>query len=360
MELARALAQGERPTKIENLWIKTGDEVEKNPTRPFPAAIDELPFPKRDMWEPFVEFPEKHVILLGRGCPFVCTYCANHALRKLATGQYVRMRSPENVLAELRALVEEFPRVTYVYFEIETISADQKWAFEFSALLEQFNRGREKPLDFALNLRIHPNTSFLELFKALKRAGFTYVRTGIESGSERIRNEVLERRESNDDIVRAFDDAASVGLGTYAYNLIGLPGETPEDFLETVALNRSCAPTRSYIGIFYPYPGTGLARVCEERGIKVPPLIDSAERYRARLNLPEFSNRQIEYYFRRFSNMVSGEQATFFERVDNYVWQTLRGFPWLERRVRVFTGHGVLTRMRRATRAVAQMFPRDA
>lgn len=360
VELAAALEAGKTPSHIENLWIRHGETIEKNPTRPFPAGIDELPFPSRAMWEPFVEFPEKHAILLGRGCPFLCSYCANHALRKLAEGKYVRLRSPENVLQELCELCEEFPRVTYVYFEIETISADQEWAFEFAALLEQFNAERSQPLDFALNLRIHHNVSFRRLFQALKRAGFTYIRTGIESGSERVRNEILERHESNQDIIRAFDDARDVGLETYAYNLIGLPGETPEDFMQTVELNRRCAPTRSYIGIFYPYPGTGLERVCAERGIRVPPLVDSAERYRARLNLPEFPNRLVEHYFRKFPQLVSHEKQPLFERVDSYVWQTLVGFPRIHRSVRRLTGHGVLTKLRRTTRSMASMFPRDS
>ena len=175
-----------------------------------------------------------------------------------------------------------------------------------------------------------------------------------------MRNEILKRNETNEDIIRAFDDAREVGLHTYAYNLVGLPGETPEDFQQTVELNRRCQPTRSYIGIFYPYPGTHLEQVCVERGITVPPLEDGAERYRARLGLEEFPDRQVERAFRKFPTLVSGTQKPFAARVDEYVWQTLRGYPKLERFARRVTGHGILTKVRSAAHSVTAMFPRDS
>ncbi len=359
LDLVRCLERGDRPAGIANLWIRNGSEVERNANRAFDGNADALPYPYRAFWEPYVEFAPKHVILLGRGCPFLCTYCANHALRKLADGRYVRLRSQENIIAELKELCREFPDVTYVYFEVETIATDQMWARRFAGLLSNFNSERAVPLEFALNLRVHPNTSFKELLSDLKRAGFSYIRIGIESGSPRVRNEILKRPETNADIERAFSDAREVGLKTYAYNLIGLPGETAEDFMQTVELNRRCSPDRSYIGIFYPYPGTALAELCEERGIHVPAVEDGAERYRARLGLKEFPNQEIESLFRRFPTLI-GENQPFFNRMDAYFWSTIRGYPRLDRLAQRLTGHGVLTRLRRVCRSVSAMFPRDS
>jgi radical SAM superfamily enzyme YgiQ (UPF0313 family) len=173
-----------------------------------------------------------------------------------------------------------------------------------------------------------------------------------------VRREILHRDHSNEDLVRTFEEAHRAGLETYAYNLIGIPGETPDDFLETVELNRRCAPTRSYISIFYPYPGTDLERVCAERGIRIPARIDSAERYRAWLGLPEFPNRQVERYFRRFASMVSGKKEPLANRLDAYAWQTLNGYPRLARFVRRHSGHGVLSGLRRRARAVGGWFSR--
>jgi anaerobic magnesium-protoporphyrin IX monomethyl ester cyclase len=353
VELAGAVQSGERPTAIQSFWFQNPecpDNVEKNPTRPFNPDIDSIVHPNREIWRPWIEEIEKHAMLIARGCPFTCTYCSNHALRKTQDGKFVRFRSPEDCVDELRELVEQFPDTTYCYFEVETISAGRSWAYDFAKLLEEFNAEREVPLEFAINLMVHHETSFMDLFKALKKANFSYLRIGLESGSYRVRKAIMRRNHTNDDLINTFAEAHEAGLGTYAYNLVGLPGETPEDFQETIELNRRCNPTRSYISIFHPYPGTDLERTCVERGIKVPAFEDTAERYRARLSLPEFPNRLVEYYFRNFPALVKGKQEPFFNRVDAYVWQTVRGYPWLARRLERVRGTGILTRLRRIIR----------
>jgi radical SAM superfamily enzyme YgiQ (UPF0313 family) len=355
-ELAAALERGPRPSGIASFWFQRGSEVEKNAPRPFNPDIDSIAHPNREIWRPWIEEIEKHAMLIARGCPFTCTYCSNHALRKVQDGKFVRFRSPQDCVAELRELVARFPEATYCYFEVETISAGRRWAFEFAELLEAFNAEREVPMEFAINLMVHHETSFKDLFVALKRANFGYLRIGLESGSYRVRKAIMRRNHTNEDLISTFREAHEAGLGTYAYNLVGLPGETPEDFQETIDLNRLCNPTRSYISIFHPYPGTDLERTCLERGIKVRPFVDCAERYRARLGLPEFPNRLVEYYFRNFQALVKGRQEPVFNRVDAYVWQTVRGYPWLARRIERFRGTGILSRLRNATRSVGGIF----
>ncbi len=353
LELIASLEAGERPTGVQNFWFQTeAGEVEKNETRPFDPDLDAMPFADRDVWRPWVEENPKHTILIARGCPFNCTYCSNHALWAIADGKYVRFRSVENVIAELDELVEAFPDACYCYFEVETISADERWARRFAAALGEWNAQREVPMEFAINLRVLRNHSFESLFQALGDAGFSYLRIGIESGSARVRRDVLKRNETNEELTRCFEEAQAAGLEVFAYNLIGLPGETPEDFEETVEINKHPAVTRSYLSIFYPYPGTELERVCAERGIDVPPLKDCAERHRAYLSLPEFPNRRVESYYRRFYSLVAGPDVPLFNLVDEYVWRTIRGYPRVERVARKLRGHGVMTGIRRATKSI--------
>ncbi|MCK5522395.1 MAG: cobalamin-dependent protein [Thiomargarita sp.] len=83
VELAEFLEKEKRPTLIPNLWIKQGDSIEKNATKPFIQQLDEIPFAHREMWRPWVDCNTKHSLLVGRGCPFTCAYCCNHALKKL-------------------------------------------------------------------------------------------------------------------------------------------------------------------------------------------------------------------------------------------------------------------------------------
>jgi anaerobic magnesium-protoporphyrin IX monomethyl ester cyclase len=94
LELAAQLAEGRTPSNIRNLWLRQGDQVQKNSTRPFLQDLDGLPFPDRAPWLEYMQSPvSMPSLLLGRGCPFKCTYCSNHAINKVATGRYARMRS---------------------------------------------------------------------------------------------------------------------------------------------------------------------------------------------------------------------------------------------------------------------------
>lgn len=361
-DLADALGRGEEPAEIGGLWFqREGEEPEKNDAREFEQGLDELAVPDRLVWRDWIEDPRKHTILIARGCPFPCTYCSNRALSKVAEGKFVRFRSIDSVIAELEQICEEFPETEYCYFEVETITSNRKWAFEFAEKLEEYNAKREKSgekkLEFATNYRTHPKVRFPDFFAALKKANFSYLRIGIESGSERIRRDILKRYESNEDLLNTFEDVQNNGMKVFAYNLVGIPGETPEDFMETVRINREPVIARSYIGIFFPYPGTELATVCKERGIVIPKLADCAERFRARLGLPEFPDREVERYFRDFQYLVGGEQAGLFERVDSYVWATLRGYPALHRAASRLRGTGVLAGARRAATTLRAVLP---
>jgi radical SAM superfamily enzyme YgiQ (UPF0313 family) len=347
VELASALQEGKQPRGIQNLWIKSNNSVEKNQTREFIENLDEIPFPDREMWRPWVGHDTMHTILLGRGCPYNCTYCCNHMLRKLAEGKYVRFRHPSNVMKEIQEVSENFPDISEIYFEVETITANQKWAFEFCHILEKFNAPRNNPIGFGTNVRVFPNKSLKPLFEAFRRAGFKYINLGIESGSERIRTEVLKRIYSNDDLVRTCDEARKSGLRINAYNMIGIPGETPDDFRKTLEVNRRCLPDGNYLSIFCPYPGTELHRICVERGLDVELEENSLERYSSFLGLPEFPDKSVNHYFRWFDWYVYRGKRPLLKILAYAALRTLGAHPKLFRAYRFLTSRGPFAVLKR-------------
>ena len=158
-ELVEQLEKNIYPTNINNLWIKNGKNVEKNPTRPFIQDLDSLPFPDKDMWQELIYYPDSQgSILLGRGCPYLCTYCSNHAIRKVSSGKYVRTRSPENIIKELEETSAKFPKIQSFHLEIETFGVNLNWALELCGKLEELNTRTIQPLKFEVNLRITPNS----------------------------------------------------------------------------------------------------------------------------------------------------------------------------------------------------------
>jgi anaerobic magnesium-protoporphyrin IX monomethyl ester cyclase len=299
LELVEKLENGRSPTGIPNLYIKRGENIERNPTRPFVQDLDELPFPDREMWIPWVANPlSRPSVLVGRGCPFQCTYCCNHTLGRLSEGKYVRLRSPQNIVDELLGIKSAFPYLCEAYLEVETLGVNLEWALELCSLLERMNSGFEIPIKFGSNLRVTPNAGYEELFAAFKRSNFRFINIGLESGSERLRRDVLKRNYSNQDIISAVQTARRHGLEVGMYNLIGIPGETKKDFRETIRVTRTCRPNWFLLSVFFPYPGTELHDTCLELGLLDIPPDPGLERRKPALNLPGFSKRQVGRRYR--------------------------------------------------------------
>ncbi|MBM2813293.1 MAG: B12-binding protein [Ignavibacteria bacterium] len=336
-ELCTCLTNSNEPLDIPNLIIKHDGKINANPVRPFNCDLDSLPFPDRELWNNVIDYDKSQSIpvLLGRGCPFLCTYCSNHALMKLAEGKYVRLRSVENILMELKELINSYPNLINYYLEVETFGIDKKWAFELCDALAALNSSIPNPRTFGTNLRITPRTSYEDLFGAMKRANFEYINIGLESGSDRVRREILNRKYSNDDVLSAIRLAQNAGLRVNIYNLIGLPGETWNEFKETVEFNKKAQPATSLHSIFYPYPGTKLFDVCKNMGLLEKRIETDKERLSPVLDMPGFSKSQIMKAYLWF---------------DYYIYKGIKPLPellisYLRRKINTFHYYNNLRRL---------------
>ncbi len=339
---------GRTPTDIEHLWIRQPDgSVQKNAPAPtFLDDLDSLPVINRSAWERWVANPRgSAVILVGRGCPYTCTYCSNHALMALSNGRYLRVRSVEHVLAELADLEAQNPALSMVYLEVETIAAMPRYAEELCAALAERNRQRERPLEFGCNLAI---TSALvqrgermeKMLAALAAANMTYLNVGLESGSQRIRSEVLRRpKYSNDDLIAFCQAARRHGIGVNLNIIIGLPTETVADYLETVDVARRCRPASIQHNIFYPYAGTDLYDTAAEMGLFQPATLGhTAERRRPYLDLPDFPRWRLRLEsVLVFPRVFHGDWPASKVAVAA-TWQGLRPYPRLTSTIKAVGG----------------------
>ena len=301
LELTQKLEKKEDITSIQNLWFKRNGKIIRNQCREFIQNLDELPFVDRDLWQPYILNKNTRLtVLLGRGCPYNCTYCCNHKLKKVAGGKYVRLRSPENIVSELEYLSNRFSDITEYFLEIETLGADLKWLIELCEQLYNFNKKRETKLSFGANLRVYDNLNFDIVFESLKKANFESIIIGLESGNERIRKEILNRHYSNHTIIKAVTTARKSGIKVGVFNLIGLPTESYQDFLDTLEINQKIQPDWHATSIFFPYKGTELYNKAEEIGILPKNLDFTDERQRVIMDLPEFRKKQIQKQFDSF------------------------------------------------------------
>lgn len=323
VELCSQVQEGRYPTGIHNFWIKQPgtDNIEKNLPAAFFNDQDSLPYIDRALWRPWINQPETdQSVLVGRGCPFRCSYCSNHMLRRLAPGPYVRFRSPENVVGEIE-LITQNPLVTNIYLEVETVGANIGYALQLCEALSQLNDRRNIPIKFKINFTITKNLIhdkiIDQLFNAFKRANIVTINIGIESGSERIRNEVLRRPNySNIDILTFCSLAKKYGIKINIYIMIGIPTETVADFKQTIKIAQLCEPNHVILSIFYPYPGTDIYQFAKDNKL----FDDSSnscitERRQSYLNLPGFSRRRILYEYIMFNFNVYRGKWSFLKRI---------------------------------------------
>lgn len=89
---------------------------------------------------------------------------------------------------------------------------------------------------------------------------------GVESGSERVRNQILKRGMKREAIVNAFKWAKEAGIRTSAFNICGSPTETEEEVMQTIQLNKECGADVGKMTVFTAFPGTELWDYCNKNG----------------------------------------------------------------------------------------------
>lgn len=300
LELVDALKNGKDYREIKNLWIKSDRDVIRNPMRPFIEELDSLPFCDREVfdYQSVIDSDyDRAVFMLSRGCPYRCTYCSNHALRALQDGRYVRFRGVENAISEIRSVLSRY-RAKSIFLADDVFTLNRDFVKKFS---ERYKK--EIGLPFEVTTRVE--TASEELFLWLKNAGCTRVAMGIESGNEWLRTGILNRKMTNEQIIKAFRLAREAGLKTKSYNIVGFPGETEEMFEDTVRLNAEINPDSHVCYIFNPYPGTSLYEYCKKEGFFNENIKDEfVSRTDTPLNLPTFSREKILNAYRNFSYKV--------------------------------------------------------
>jgi len=304
LDLANALQEGRDVVAIPNLWLRRGGRLIRNALRPLLANLDELPFPDRELFD----FDQMLVdndgwvdMMVGRGCPYQCSYCCNPALseRFKGLGKYVRCRTVENVLAEIRSLAQRYD-VKTLNFQDDVFTLDRDWTLRFSEAY-----GKEFNFPFWINTRVE-RISDEQMVSALARAGCCGVRIGIESGNEELRSSILKRHMSNNEIRQAFALAREHGLRIYTCNMLGIPGETASMIEETVTLNRELEPADLQFSVFYPYPKTELYDISVRNGYLIEgESLSSYYERKSILRLPTLSTAELARGYDRFQQLKS-------------------------------------------------------
>jgi len=269
VDLLNRLEKKEDYSSIPNLWVKKDGQVVKNPIRPLVHDLDRLPFPDRSSFLKYYAYRHSSVkhFLAGRGCPYDCTYCFNHKLKKMyreeaGETQYCRMRSVENVVREVEEVRDHYP-LKIVYFHDDLFIMNRVWLKEFA---EVYSRRVKLPMI----CYVRANLVNEEVVQALKKANCVTIAMGVESGNEGLRKMVLKRDMTNAKIIEAADLFHKYGITIMTQNMVGLPEESIENAYETIQVNTRVRPAYAWASIFQPYPRTELYHYCIEKGFLDP------------------------------------------------------------------------------------------
>ena len=294
----------ENPSSLEipNFWFKRGNELFRNPLQDLTDSLDEIPFPDRELFFNIPEIrdgPIKHFIA-SRGCPFNCSYCFNEPFSKLykGKGKRVRFRSVENIIEEIKQVVSSSP-TKFVYFQDDTFTLNQNW-------LASFAESYPKEIKLPFHCHVRANTINKEKIDYMKKAGCYSVHIAAETADDYLRNEILNRGMTKDEIFSASKLLRKKGIRFMLQNMIGLPEGSLEKDLETLEMNIQSQPDYAWVSIFQPYPGTELGESCKKNGYYNGDFSDLGDNFfdSSKLNFSEQYKNQLSNFQKLFAVAV--------------------------------------------------------
>ncbi len=252
VELARALERGTDTTRIPNIWARDArGQVVANAPRALEQDLDAIPFPDKTLFRGSPMAPDDlYLAIASRGCAYRCTFCIENRLQALYQngGRYLRARSVDNLLAELRAARAAIP-YRAVWFCDEIFTWNLEWLREFAP------RYRDQ-IGVPFLALVHPNFVNDEIAGLLALAGCAKVDMGVQTLTQELRRGVLRRHESNARIADAIRALRSAGVWVDVDNIINLPGETNDDLVRMAEFYNEHRPDTAKFYWLQIYPGT--------------------------------------------------------------------------------------------------------
>src|SRR3984957_11199887 len=300
------VADGLPIEEVKGLAYRGPDgKVVHNLPRAMIENMDELPFVapiyKRDLKIPnyFIGYLKHPYVSFytGRGCRSKCTFCL---WPQTVGGHRYRVRSAENVLAEVKWIKENMPEVKEVMFDDDTFTDTSNLP-----RVEAIARGMGE-LGMTWSCNAKANVPYNTL-KIMKDNGLRLLLVGYESGDDGILHNIQKGLRT--DIARRFSaDCRKLGIVIHGTFILGLPGETQETIQKTIDFAKEINPHTIQVSLAAPYPGTALYKQALENGWlqenDALNLVNSQGVQLAAISYPNLSKTEIfhsmEVFYKRF------------------------------------------------------------
>jgi len=230
----------------------------------------------------------------GRGCKSRCTFCL---WPQTVGGHKYRVRSVEDVVAEMKWAKEAFPQVKEFFFDDDTLTDNLPRVEHLSKELGKLG------VTWSCNAKANVPRKTLEI---MKEGGLRLLLVGYESGNQQILFNI--KKGMRVEFARRFTkDCHDLGIVIHGTFILGLPGETRETIQQTLDFAKEMNPHTLQVSLAAPYPGTYLYRQAKENGWLYNEEVDLLTQEGtqiAPLSYPHLSHTEIfasiEDFYRKF------------------------------------------------------------
>jgi len=254
-------AWGKKMEEIDGISFRKNGRILHNPDRPLIEDLDALPFVveifKRDL--DFTRYNIPYLLYpyisfyTSRGCPALCTFCL---WPQTMSGHHLRIRSRENVVAEVKRALELFPEVREIFFDDDTFTWNK------SRVLELCEELKSLKFTWSCNSRV---TTDYETLKAMKEAGCRLLVVGFESGDPAILKNI-KKGATIEQGLALMKNCKRLGITVHGDFQIGHPGETRQSIERTIRFAMELDPETMQVSMSHPYPGTEFFNYLEKNG----------------------------------------------------------------------------------------------
>ena len=228
-----------------------------------PFNLDLFPMPSRHLvdWGRYKAF-RTHNIIASRGCPFHCVFCSIPSIDRKT-----RYRSPQLVVDEIEE-TQKYVKGFYFTFLDDTLTLNKKF---FTAICDEIIKRGLK-----IKFEGHTRANLLDenLIKKMRKTGCEELIFGVESGNERVRNQIVKKGVNDKDIIKAINLCKKYGIKPDIYLMLGFPTETEKEMMDTVNYPWKVKPNVFGVHITVPLPGADIWELSIKEGIVSKDTID--------------------------------------------------------------------------------------
>jgi len=249
-------------------WI-TRESLEESrlPLYQFIQDLDEIPFfdfslidlnnyTGRSLDKSYSQKSLREISLhTSRGCPFDCVFCSNGTVH----GKSVRFMSVRKVINEVERMVNLY-KAEVLLIEDDHFLADKERAIKILEGIIDFHL----KIEFPNGIAVYAIDDVIG--ELLSKAGVTTISLAVESGSNFVLKNIINKPLRVEAIKPAVDILRKNGISVHAFIVIGLPGELEKHREETMQMIFDVGFDWVKFFLAIPIAGSRLYEICKKNG----------------------------------------------------------------------------------------------